>query len=170
MSQNKEAQVYEKGNFYIGLVGLIIALIGLTITFFKYNEARNQNRAQNAIEAIYKIKDRDFLEALTRLKTIETQMDTISGKLDSELLHQLYRNPALNPNKNAMLDDVNFLVNAYNNLAAYYQNKLIDQDIIVQTICDEIIEFDGVYSGLMPHLPLKITKENFKVLVEACQN
>ncbi|HXI24615.1 MAG TPA: hypothetical protein VNG71_12190 [Pyrinomonadaceae bacterium] len=104
----------------------VVVMVGIIFAYVQFRHIEHSERVQNAINAVNQVRSSDFLKAYTRLKTASA-----SGKtLDST----------------AVVDDLNFVMNIYDNVALLYVNDLADRCVIkngtyaatkeVSAICD----------------------------------
>ncbi len=92
------------------------------------------------------------MEALAKLKSISNILsadDSNDTSLDY-IISQLYSD------KNEMIYDINYLFNAYNNIGEFYMNDILERPLLLEIVCDEVIEFNEIYNNLKSTLGLTL--------------
>ncbi|HEX8129847.1 MAG TPA: hypothetical protein VF527_12155 [Pyrinomonadaceae bacterium] len=103
------------------IVGIIVAVISLHMT-------SESEKRQNAITAISTTRSSDFLKAYTRLKTVHQSHETQDAV--------------------SLIDDLNFVMNTYDNIALLYSNHLADRCLIKNSTYPAIKEILSISGAL----------------------
>jgi hypothetical protein len=85
------------------IVGIVLAVVSIFMT-------RQSERRQTAINAINTTRSNEFLKAYARLKTVYNSHQTADSV--------------------AMIDDLNYVMNTYDNIALLYSNHLADRCLL----------------------------------------
>lgn len=124
----------------------LLVIGGIIIALCQYEQAENLDKKQVAIEAVNKLHEPEFLDALTRLNTVKKYLGNYS---DTIVLKSEYKNEGFIQNKNAMIDDGYFISRTYQNIYMIWENKLGDKNIIEKSLCPEVATFDTIISKLI---------------------
>lgn len=124
----KTYQKEERIAKWLSMGANVVVIVGIIFAFVQFQHVKQSEKTQNAINAISQLRSSDFLKAYTRLKTASASKQT----LDST----------------AVIDDLNFVMNVYDNVALLYVNDLADRCVIkngtfvavkeVSAICDSL--------------------------------
>lgn len=121
------------------IVGILVAVISLFMT-------RESEKRQNAINAINTTRSSEFLKAYARLKTVYTS-------------HQA-------GDSVTMIDDLNYVMNTYDNIAMLYSNHLADRCLIKDSTYPAIKEILAISDELSYPKESRKNVERVAALVE----
>lgn len=107
---------------------------------------KETERRKIAIEAVAKTRSIDFIKSFTRLKTAYISNKNIEIISDS-----------------TYIDDLNYLMNTYDNIAILYKHDIADKNIIKQSIESNLIEFSKIINSIKGYP--KAYKENINYLL-----
>jgi hypothetical protein len=128
------------------------------------NQAKRLDEKRVALDAVNRTKEKDFLRAFARLKTVSRHANP--DGIDDKVLDTVYGRGDRNEKIILLTDDVNFILNTYDNIAMLVRNKLGDLDILRQGAYPEARELSKILDALDPILPVGIARRNFdKMLV-----
>ncbi|MCB9052416.1 MAG: hypothetical protein H6556_23520 [Lewinellaceae bacterium] len=169
-NDKKPSQAFMNGfSIFIDSITVLIALASLCLGLRKCDEAIDLNKRQEAINAIYQVKENKMLEARARLAffAVESfsQKDR-AGFLGA--LNSVYSHNDTARNKMEFTYDINYLFNVFDNIALMHKNELVDQKIIKGSICEEVREFKYVYSKAKAFLPSQLDTSNIVYLDSIC--
>lgn len=129
-------------------ISIAIAIITLIFTLNKCNEAIDLSKRQEAINTIYRIKEKGTLEARARLAYIADIVSKNPRESLNVVIKSVYLFDEEGKNKTELIHDLNLLYNVFDNIALMHRNNLADQKIIQETICEEVKEFSFVHLTL----------------------
>jgi hypothetical protein len=112
----------EKPISLLANLATIAGIVGLFIALFQFQQSKKSEKTQNAINAISQTRSSDFLKAYARLKTAHN-----SNSVKAE-------------DTASLIDDLNFVVNTYDNIALQYINNIADRCVLAIAINSGIKE------------------------------
>lgn len=107
--QNKETRI-DKISKWLSIGANAVVIIGIILAFVQFSHMKRNEKIQNAINALNQTRSSEFLKAYTRLKTAQRGRNT----QDTQTL----------------IDDLNYVMNTYDNIALLYINDLADRCVI----------------------------------------
>lgn len=166
---------YEKSNLFLTIGGLILAIAGFGITMSKINENDEINRKQNSVNEIYKIKNKEYLNTLSRLHIVAATTSAADTVFKCATISQLYETDNCYKATNLFLNDVSYAFNLFENMSNFYKNDLVDRGIMRNSICEEVDEFVYILNKLSPVLNSRygdyvsrLPMEDIRYLINAC--
>jgi hypothetical protein len=144
----KNMTYYEKGSLTISSIVLILALGGFCITINKCNEAEILNKRQTAINEIYKLKNKDYLNTLARLHIVAGTTSSSETSFNCEIILQLYETKNCLKANDLLLGDISYMFNTFENISAFYSNDLVDKELMRKLTCEETREFGFILSRI----------------------
>ena len=120
--KNSKRGICKKVDHIVDLVSKLSVIIAIFFVVFQFNQNERLERRRIAIEAVNKTRQVEFIQAFTRLKTVyETK------KVDE---------------KQTFVDDLNYVMSVFDNIAILYLNGLADPCVIKNAIefnLDEVL-------------------------------
>jgi hypothetical protein len=106
----------------------VFVIVGIILVFVSLYMTDKSEKRQNAINAISTTRSSDFLKAYTRLKTVYNSHETKDAAV--------------------LIDDLNFVMNTYDNIALQYTNHLADRCLIKNSTYPAIKEMLSISHAL----------------------
>lgn len=129
-----------KVQYITTIIANLAVLIGIIFALIQIVQSKHIERTRIAIEAVNKVRSNDFLKAYKRLKIAYS------------------KNTEEDP---AIIDDLNYVMNIYDNIAVLYIFNIADRNIIKNSIypaTEEIAAMSNFFSYPREY------KKNFNVL------
>jgi hypothetical protein len=132
----------------ISIISNIAVIIGIIFAFAQIVQSNRSEKRLIAIEAVKETRTNDFIKSYTRLKS-EFESGT---KIKQD---------------NALIDDLNYMMNTYSNIAILYLNDLGDKEIIKNTVYSGVKDFYIIIDSLK----LKTnSSEQLRCFIEKMEN
>ena len=132
------------------IIANILIILGLIFALVQIIQVGRIEKRRIAIEAIEKIRTPEYIKAVARLKTITNFVKKegikpipISLTQDRERLETILNSieiEGIELTNILLIDDINYILNTYDNLAILYINDLVDKQIIENNVCENILE------------------------------
>lgn len=164
-NESVSSKFIEKTRKITSLIANLTIIIGIIFAGIQLWQTKDINRKQVAIEAVSKTKTDDFLKAYARLKTIY-KIDNINMQM---VIQRVYNDDYIQ-SKILMIDDINYIMNTYNNIAILYLNEIADKDIIKSSIYSEMREFSNILENILDKSAYPNGyRKNFDMLLESLE-
>ena len=162
---------------YLEMVNVFFQILFFILSpllFYKCSKDIKLLRRETTLNEIIKIKNREFLESLTRLKVVSKASD-----LDSlgccDVITQLYdhKREDCYKAKISFWSDLNYTFNIYDNLATYQKSEVMEDNILAESICSGVRQFDTILADIenIHHYSegYSFPKENLNNLKNFCE-
>ena len=104
----------------VKVVANLVVIAGIIIGILQLYQAKSSEKRQNTINAVSQTRSNDFLKAHARLKVAQKSK--------------------YNQTEVSMVDDMNYVLNTYDNIALLYINDLIDRCMIKDASYNAVVE------------------------------
>lgn len=131
----------------ISILANIAVICGIIFVLIQITQANEFEKRRIAIDAVSKTRSNDFLKAFARFKTACSSQEVKD--------HTIF------------IDDLNFIINVYDNIAILYINDLADRAIIKANIYLAAKELSSILNTLT--YP-KVNNKNFKIFLTSMEN
>ncbi len=137
----------ERSEKAVAMIANVFVIAGILIAVIQLCQSRQTERTQNAINTINLTRSSEFLKAFARLKTaVETQ--TVLDKV-------------------GLIDDLNFVMNTYDNMALLYINDVADRCVLKNAIHPSLREIVDISDAF---LYPKGSRQNVDKVLELMRN
>lgn len=130
----------------ISIIANISVIVGIIFVFIQIIQSNHFERRRIAIETISQTRSNEFLKAYTRIKT--------------------YHNSKQVKDYNSLVDDINYVINAYDNIANLYINNLADKCIIKRSVFSATKELSPILDSMEYPVEYRKNFDKFIILME----
>ena len=114
----------------ISILANIAVISGIIFAAIQITQSNKSEKRRIAIEAVSPTRSNDFLKAYARLKTA-ISIDSIDVE-----------------DQTSLIDDLNYVMNVYDNIAIMYISDLADRCIIKNAVYSAIREFSSILEAM----------------------
>lgn len=137
---------FKKIEKLISILANVAVICGIIFALVQITQANKSEKRRISIDAVSQTRSNDFLKAYARLKTAYTSQEV--------------------KDHTSLIDDLNFVINVYDNIAILYINDLADKSIIKANIYPTAKELSSILDAMSYPKEYKKNIETLLVLME----